>query len=253
MKAFVIGLSGSKSSYDSALNVVAQLKDYGHEVEFFDGVPGDLAVKKAEKEERRPYPYSIKSSNLSAEELKDWIKPELYKQFLEQHYWSITQRNVLSGSYLAKVSLPGVIGCFYSHLSLWIKCVELNQPIMIFEDDIVLYRNYEPVTWNDVLILGMGKTAYLNDPFDQYLNNPTGQPRAVTYINSSMPGTCGYAITPRGASKLIKTYRSYYCPSDNAIHKFVCDIECHTYLMGRHMSEDEGNTSLTRTKEWKCK
>jgi GR25 family glycosyltransferase involved in LPS biosynthesis len=123
---------------------------------------------------------------------------------------------------------------------------------MIFEDDIVFYRNYEPVEWKDVLILGLGKTTYLNDPYQQYLKSPADTPRAVEYLNSSMPGTCGYAIHPHAARKLIKTYKNYYCPSDNAIHKFVCEIECHTHIMGRHRTEEEGNCSLTRTKVWQC-
>lgn len=251
MKAFVIGLSGKEKSYTSAMSIVEQLKDYGHDAEFFDGVPGDVALAKAEHEGRRPYPYSIKSAIIDDAELQKWIRPELYHEFVEQHFWKIVQRNRLTGSHLDKVSLPGVVGCFYSHLSLWLKCVELQESIMIFEDDIVLYRNFRPVSWNDVLILGLGKTTYLNDPYKQYIENPTGDPRAVEYLNSSMPGTCGYAITPAGATKLIKTYRGYYCPSDNAIHKFVCDIQCHNYIMGRHMSEEEGNVSFTRTKVWK--
>ena len=251
MKAFVIGLSAKEQSYTSAMNIVEQLTDYGHQADFFDGVPGDLALEKATKEGRQPYPYSIKSVSVDESELKKWIRPELYNDFITQHFWKIIQRNKLNGSHLGKVSLPGVVGCFYSHLSLWIKCVELQQPIMIFEDDIVLYRNYQPVAWNDVLILGLGKTTYLNEPYKKYIENPSGTPMAVEYGNSSMPGTCGYAITPQGAGKLIKTYRGYYCPSDNAIHKFVCDIQCHNYIMGRHQSEEEGNTSLTRTKEWK--
>ena len=202
MKAFVIGLSFKEKSYASAMQVVEQLAGYGHDVEFFDGVPGDQAVERAAKEGRQPYPYSIKSTMLAPEELRNWIKPELYDQFLEQHFWKVAQRHVAVESRLGKVSLPGVIGCFYSHLALWTKCVDLNEPIMIFEDDIVLYRNYEPVPWKDVLILGLGKTTYLNKPYKQYIEDPTGTPRAVEYGNSSMPGTCGYAITPAAAKKL---------------------------------------------------
>ena len=250
MKAFVIGLSGIEKSYASAMEVVEQLKEYGHDVEFFDGVPGDRATGRAQADKRQPYPYSIKSWTIDADELRNWIRPDRYDEFIEKHFWKIVQRQPLTESSIGKVSMPGVIGCFYSHLLLWKKCVELNKPIMIFEDDIVLYRNYEPVVWKDVLILGMGKTAYLNNPYNQYLEDPTGTPGAVEYPNSSMPGTCGYAITPSAARKLIKTYRNYYCPSDNAIHKFVCEIECHNYLMGRHRSDEEGNVSFTRTKEW---
>ena len=251
MKAFVIGLSKIEKSYTSAMQVVNQLTEYGHTTEFFDGVPGDQAVERALKEKRQPYPYSIKSSPVTAAELKNWIKPELYDEFLERHFWKIIQRYPL-GSKIDKVSLPGVIGCFYSHHELWRKCIDLQEPIMIFEDDIIFYRNYEPVEWKDVLILGLGKTTYLNEPYKTYLENPTGVPTAVQYVNSSMPGTCGYAITPNAASNLIKFYRNYYCPSDNAIHRFVSNIECHTYLMGRHRSVEEGNVSYTRTNEWQC-
>lgn len=251
MKAFVIGLAEVEKSYTSAMQVVAQLTQYGHDVEFFDGVPGDQAVVRAAKEGRQPYPYSIKSTEIDADELAQWIRPELYDQFTRQHFWRIVARHPLSSEHLDKVSMPGVMGCFYSHLALWTKCVELQEPILIFEDDIVLLRNFEPVAWKDVLILGLGKTAYLNEPYKQYIESPVGLPMAVEYHNSSMPGTCGYAITPAGAKKLIKTYRDYYCPSDNAIHKFVCNIECHNYIMGRHKSEDEGNISMTRIKDWK--
>ena len=252
MKAFVIGLSGMQQSYTSAMEVVAQLKNYGHDVEFFDGFPGDLAVARAAKEERQPYPYSIKSSLMDPEELRNWIQPERYNEFLERHYWKIAQRKPI-GEWLDKVKMPGVIGCFYSHLTLWRKCLDLDEPIMIFEDDIKLYRNYEPVEWTDVLILGLGKTSYLVDPYCQYLESPEGIPKAVPYTCNSMPGTCGYAITPQAASKLIKFYKKYYAPSDNAIHQFICEIKCHTYIMGRHKLEDEGNVSLTRTKAWQCK
>jgi GR25 family glycosyltransferase involved in LPS biosynthesis len=31
---------------------------------------------------------------------------------------------------------PGVVGCFLSHYQLWKKCVELNETIGIFEQDI---------------------------------------------------------------------------------------------------------------------
>lgn len=37
-----------------------------------------------------------------------------------------------------RVSTPGEIGCYASHLALWKRCVELNEPIMIMEDDFKL-------------------------------------------------------------------------------------------------------------------
>jgi GR25 family glycosyltransferase involved in LPS biosynthesis len=251
MKAFVIGLESRPHSYAGALEVVDQLKSFGISAEFFNGIDGDQAVAKAAKDQKQPYPYSIKSELLTAEDLRDWIQPEKYNQFVEQHFFKILQRRQLDAKHLGKVSMPGVIGCFYSHLLLWKKCVELGEPIMIFEDDVKFYRKFNTVEWDDVLILSIGKSAPDVDPWKTYLENPTGGPRAVDWPNSSMPGTSGYAIKPHAASALIKAYRDYYVPSDNAIHQFVCKIQCHTHLMGRHITEDEGNISLTRTKEWK--
>ena len=34
-----------------------------------------------------------------------------------------------------RAALPGEIGCFASHLSLWKRCVEIDEPIVILEDD----------------------------------------------------------------------------------------------------------------------
>jgi GR25 family glycosyltransferase involved in LPS biosynthesis len=42
---------------------------------------------------------------------------------------------------------PGVKGCFLSHWSLWNMCLELNEPIGIFEDDILFLK--PPVFSND--------------------------------------------------------------------------------------------------------
>lgn len=250
MKAFVIGIESELRSYQSAINVIKQLTEFGINAEFFSGIPGDVAVSKSIKDEKVPYPYSIKSDLLTADDLKSWIKPELYEEFINSHFYQIYARRALDEKSIGKISMPGVIGCFYSHLLLWMKCVELNEPIMIFEDDVLFYRTYIPVEWHDILILSIGKSTPETEPWRTYLENPKGTPAAVLWNNSSMPGTSGYAIKPHAASALIKTYRNYYCPSDNAIHQFICKIECHNYLMGRHKHNNEGNISLTRKKDW---
>lgn len=250
MQAFVIGLESNPKSLAGALEAVTKLRSFGIAAEFFNGVNGNEAVAKAAKDQKSPYPYSIKSEPVDNTELQQWIRPELYQEFIDRHLYVIHQRRTLDEKSLGKVSMPGVVGCFYSHLLLWMRCVELNQPIMIFEDDVKFYREYQPIEWDDILILSIGKSAPNNSPWKEYLENPSGVPRAVTWPNSSMPGTSGYAIKPHTASALIKAYRNYYCPSDNAIHQFICKIQCHNYLMGRHKNDDEGNVSLTRTKVW---
>jgi hypothetical protein len=47
----------------------------------------------------------------------------------------VTQRCKFSLAESQKMLRPGVLGCFYSHYRLWQKCIDLNEPIFIFEDD----------------------------------------------------------------------------------------------------------------------
>jgi GR25 family glycosyltransferase involved in LPS biosynthesis len=65
-----------------------------------------------------------------------------------------------------------------------------------------------------------------------------------------MPGASGYAIKPRAARGLIKFYKPYFYPADNAINQFLCKIQVHNYLMGRDKLKEEGNISMTRAKDW---
>ena len=250
MKAFIIHLPEREHSLKHAQSMLDTLLSYeGIEPELFVGIPGDLAVRWQEKDKRVLFPYSIKSSIVPEDKIREFIKPELWDQFRTEFYFKLFRRWPV-GAAAGKMSTPGVLGCFYSHLLLWEKCLALDEPIMIFEDDVKFYRNFIPVDWQDILILSLGKTSYLNDPYEQYLNNPKGNPQPMPWYASSMPGTSGYAIKPRTASSLIKYYRGYFLPSDNALNRSVCEIECHNYLMGRHLTDEEGNVSMIKTKTW---
>jgi hypothetical protein len=231
--------------------MLTQLLDYGIDAKLFNGIPGDQAVEWLKKDQRICWPYSIKTSLINDDELKSYIIPEAWKDFQHKHFYKIYQRKPI-GNDAKKYARPGVLGCFYSHLSLWQKCATLNEPIMIFEDDVNFYRGWLPVEWRDVLILSLGKSTFVEEPWKTYLENPSGTVQPVPYPNYSMPGTSGYAIKPEAARKLLKTYRGYYIASDNAINQSVCEIEVHNHLMGRNTTTEEGNISMVSTKEWKC-
>jgi GR25 family glycosyltransferase involved in LPS biosynthesis len=250
MKAFIIYLPQRQHSVDHANYMLETLKSYGLDANLFEGTTGDQAVKMAEKAKKTLYPYSIKNRSLSDDEIKELIRPELYHSFKEKYHYQITEKQLIGESDKGKMSRPGVIGCFYSHYNLWSKCVELNEPIMIFEDDVKFYREYKPVHFNGVLILSLGKSSFLGEPGKTYLENPTGIPTALPWKNFSMPGASGYAITPDAALGLIKFYRPYWYPADNAINQFTCKIEIHNYIMGRNTLPEEGNVSMTKAKDW---
>lgn len=215
-KSFIIHLSKIESSLTSAKQVKLELANIGIDAELFEGTYGSDAVSIFENENRTVHPISFKG--LPVDE-----------------------------RYVNKMSKPGVMGCFYSHYRLWKKCIELNETICVFEDDIKIHRPLIPVKFDDVLILTLG--ARKSERYESYLLAPSGEPKAVDYFNSSMPGTTGYMITPAGASKLVTAYKSTFLASDNAMNKMVVDLKVHNHLIG---TANLDKHSLTRsTGFWK--
>lgn len=219
MKSFIIHLSKIQSSYETALNLKKQLDKFNMPAELFEGTYGNDAVRLMDVEGRTIHPWGIKGPN----------------------------RTSFTDTKEGKIQTPGVKGCFLSHYNLWKKCVELNEPIIIWEDDINLIRPYFAVDWQDVLILALGHPTK-SGKYMHYLDNPTGDPRPEGYHQSSMPGCCGYAIKPHAAKKLLEIYEKTYLPADNAINQYHVKIQIHSHVMG--IAKVEGKKSLTKLKSW---
>jgi GR25 family glycosyltransferase involved in LPS biosynthesis len=251
MKAFVIYLPSRPHSVASAQEMIGTLTEHGIDAELFEGTTGTQAVAMAKKAKKTLYPYSIKNRTLVEQDIARLIRPEFYEDFKKRYRYTITEHQLIDAADQGKMSRPGVIGCFYSHYNLWQHCVELNEPIMIFEDDVKFYRGYHPVEFEGVLILSLGKSSFLSEPQKSYLENPTGTPVARRWQNFSMPGASGYAIMPDAAKALVKFYRPYWYPADNAINQFVVPMQISTYIMGRNTLPEEGNISMTKAKDWK--
>jgi len=222
MKNYIICLSQIEASLATATNLKNQLEEYGEWVELFEGTYGNDAVKMMEDEGRVFHPWGIKGPDCPAD-------PD--------------DKSVL------KASTPGVKGCFYSHYRLWQHCAEIGEPIIIWEDDIVLRRPFIPVEFRDVLVVALGHPTKSQGYID-YLENPTGEPQAQNYRQTSMPGCCGYAIKPHAARILIDTYSKTFLPADNAINQYHLKIQIHNYITGTALVEKDGKKSLTRTKFW---
>jgi GR25 family glycosyltransferase involved in LPS biosynthesis len=229
-KAYIISLSKIESSITTA-NLVLNFLTNSFDAELFEGVYGTDAIELLNKENRTVHPFGFKSKNENINGLIRRIRLPT----------DADSKN--------KMLQPGVIGCFYSHYKLWQKCVELNERIFIFEDDVLFVRDYTPVEFDEVLIVALGKELYrtkLKDVFE----NPVGIPSALQWARASMPGNVGYGITPIAASKLLDTYKNTFLSADNAINQFEVNIKIHSHLMGRAMLADDGKISLTNS-EWK--
>jgi GR25 family glycosyltransferase involved in LPS biosynthesis len=214
MKAFIISLSKIESSITTANNMIQPLSNMGFDVELFEGTYGPDAVLLAKEEGRILHP-----TDHDGKPMIDTIR----------------------------VSGPGALGCFYSHYRLWQKCVELNQPIFIFEDDVKFIREYIPVHFDEILILVLGSWKEIYDQ-DIYIE-PTINHCAQDFPGACVPGTPGYAITPIAATKLLKEFDKTYTASDAAIRKSVVDIKIYSHIIGEAITD---KVSLTHTdKFWR--
>ena len=187
MKAFVITLSRVPESLTSAQAALAKLHEFGLSPELWEGTYGNEAEKIFAQEGRTLHPTSFKGVPVD----------EAYQKLC---------------------SPLGVLGCFYSHYRLWQHCASIEQPILIFEDDVILYRTFHPVQWKDILLLATGKYVHTLDFYKDKLYNPSGPPEAVKPKGKVMPGAVGYGITPRGARKLLNCYSKTYLPEIGRAH-----------------------------------
>lgn len=219
MKTFIICLSKIESSFNTATALKERLEELGMTPELFEGTYGNDALEQMEAEGRTLHPIGVKG-------YIDANSPDA-----------------------EKMKSPGVRGCFYSHYRLWQKCVDLDEPIIIFEDDIVISRPFLETDWDEVLIVALGHPTK-SERFMHHLDNPLGLPRAEECKLSSMPGCCGYAIKPHAAQKLLDTYKNTYLPADNAMNRAVVKLEIHSHVMGIALIKKDGKKSLTRTTFW---
>ena len=224
-KSFIIHLSKIESSLESALILKKQLEDFNIKTTLFEGSYGNIIYKEYKEKNRIHHPWSIKGPDI-----------------------------LLDEEFKLSNTSPGLIGCFDSHYRLWKHCIEINEPIFIWEDDARVIRKFYPVEWKDVLSLACSHQKKMGK-YWQYLLDPQGEAKAEDYYQSSMPGNAGYLIKPHAAKKLVNEYCNSFLPADNAINQHLVKIQIHSHMMGQagKRKETGGKSSLIRTHLWKEK
>ena len=129
----------------------------------------------------------------------------------------------------------GQIGCALSHLSTWQACIQSSQPLLIFEDDVQLAKDWiqrlESLAYQlvdkpwDVLLLGCNQDSCMQiewssghsltalfrprhneaDSLADALDH-AGWPKIYRLLMAL--GLAGYVVSPQGASRLIE----WACP-----------------------------------------
>lgn len=130
----------------------------------------------------------------------------------------ISNHNKSSSLFSRSKSLRSTeIACFASHYALWKKCLDLDSPLIILEDD---------VSFNDNFIYAISEIYKSNFSYVRlmYLFDRKIKPLVQNphfYISfSKLGGTQGYYITPDSSLKLINNAKSFIFPVDDYMDMF---------------------------------
>ena len=153
-------------------------------------------------------------------------------------------------TYLTKMS------CFFNHIETWKKCVELNEPVAFIEHDSYCVRDWDNPHWEDVLIMNI-ESAFKQPVFNHVRNKPKLAIGSHVYDQSPLhyrfendfrgslliPGTGAYAVTPKGAEKLLNALNKYgWEQSDFFINTFNVKMD---YIMPEYFTFKHSNLNTS--------
>ena len=169
-----------KDSVERRETAARQLSEKGIEHEFFEAWNGEKALK---------------------EKLFHWNK----RRFL-----------VSTGC----PSAQGEIGCYASHMMLWKKCVELQQPILILEDDFQLSDNINTaLALADELIETYGYIRF-NGESRHTVDILSKDGYHLKRYKKAPLLALAYALSPAAAQKLLDNFDEYMEPLDYYLKRF---------------------------------
>ncbi|WP_295701235.1 glycosyltransferase family 25 protein [uncultured Helicobacter sp.] len=110
----------------------------------------------------------------------------------------------------------GERACFASHYSLWQKCVELNEPIIVLEDDVEMIGDF----WNKIAHIATSEYVYVRLMYLKENAYFYTLPDDFYVSFDSAAGTQGYYLTPLAARTFIESARIWYRPVDDYMDMF---------------------------------
>lgn len=168
-------------------------------------------------------------------ELFDGVNPSTLE------YWSniyklepMAQSRAIGHQLASKKIYDAKKSCFLNHVRLWNKCVELNEPIAFIEHDAHCINAWDNKPFDELLILNI-KSALNQEVFKllknqvdkinfglgicEYKQSPLVFKKNPKFHGGlMMPGTAAYAITPKGAKRLLSHLHMGWEQSDYYIN-----------------------------------
>ena len=211
MKAFVIAIKDWKLSSQYGQRALRSLTQHGLEARIFDAI----TPKTVEEQEQK---YNVRPR----------------QRFVTTHLRDASTR-------------PFKRACFLSHFTLWQRCIEFGEPIVIAEHDTVMTRPWDnPNFSGDVLTLNILRTRAGRVPDDSFA--PAGihtypadfNVDAIDVVEgrelraAQLNGAHFYIIKPEGAAKLSEIARNLgYINTDNMLNDHYVTLQYASPVYGR--------------------
>jgi len=158
------------------------------------------------------------------------ITVEKFDGVYTNHEEYLNQDQLFPNTVAKKKLTNGYKGCFLSHYLIWKKCIEWNEPVLIFEHDAVMLR---PITdeilngfdtilvldrfsrdpqYEDILKKEMALKIHRHDKIDEYNHK---------WINRTMiNGSHAHLVKPKGAIEVIASTKKHgYVLTDVAVNQ----------------------------------
>ncbi|WP_241903901.1 glycosyltransferase family 25 protein [Vibrio splendidus] len=138
----------------------------------------------------------------------------------------------LSQTYRAKTLSAGQLGCYASHFLLWEKCVEIDQPIIVIEDDALLFKDPFLNFIQDIpeipdSIECIRLFSNKRRKFNSYSVLECNSTSIHKFTKGHMSATA-YFLRPSGAKKLLQNSKKWYMAVDIYMDRFwVNNVECY--------------------------
>ncbi len=96
-----------------------------------------------------------------------------------------------------------LMGCFASHFQLWMRCLELDKPIIVLEHDALFHSSIPSLRFKHVIALNEPLPGYIRD-YSLTSIDPGRPGGEVFYPWHRVTDTCAYALKPEGAKLLLE-------------------------------------------------
>jgi glycosyl transferase, family 25 len=137
---------------------------------------------------------------------------------------------------MVRVGAPmsgGEIACFASHYSLWKKCIELDETIIVLEDDVKIRNNFISVVKQLEKSINNYKYIRLHGYFDHKYSVIETLSSTQTIVKCFKPpsGAAAYILTPFAAKRFIGKADEWCEAVDTYMDRFwYHGVECYAVM-----------------------